>query len=98
MRVVALLVLLQVGKAATSADPKQLIDGVGIAIRLEMIPVFIMFGWGAAATTVVGQNLGSGNPKRRGRGDVVDRRVRGRDERGDRRDPLEVPLRAVPSS
>jgi putative MATE family efflux protein len=64
VRVIALLVLLQVGKAATSADPKQLIDGVGIAIRLEMIPVFIMFGWGAAATTVVGQNLGSGNPRR----------------------------------
>jgi putative MATE family efflux protein len=61
VRVLALLALLQIGKAASHADPKQLIDGVGIAIRLEMIPVFIMFGWGAAATTVVGQNVGAGN-------------------------------------
>jgi putative MATE family efflux protein len=64
VRVVALLVLLQIAKVAAHADPKQLIDGVGIAIRLEMIPVFIMFGWGAAATTLVGQNLGAGDPRR----------------------------------
>jgi putative MATE family efflux protein len=64
VRVVALLVLLQIAKVATAADPKHLIDGVGIAIRIEMIPVFIMFGWGAAATTVVGQNLGAGSPAR----------------------------------
>jgi Na+-driven multidrug efflux pump len=64
VRVVALLVLLQIAKASTTADPKQLIDGVGIAIRLEMIPVFIVFGWGAAATTVVGQNLGAGDARR----------------------------------
>jgi putative MATE family efflux protein len=68
VRVLALLVLLQIGKASTKADPKQLIDGVGIAIRLEMIPVFIMFGWGAAATTVVGQNLGAGDSERAARG------------------------------
>jgi putative MATE family efflux protein len=64
VRVLALLGLLQIAKVAAYADPKQLIDGVGIAIRLEMIPVFIMFGWGAAATTVVGQNLGAGSPRR----------------------------------
>lgn len=64
VRVLALLGLLQIAKVAAHADPKQLIDGVGIAIRLEMIPVFIVFGWGAAATTVVGQNLGAGDPKR----------------------------------
>jgi putative MATE family efflux protein len=64
VRVVALLALLQIAKVAGGADPKALIDGVGIAIRLEMIPVFVMFGWGAAATTVVGQNLGAGSPGR----------------------------------
>lgn len=68
VRVVALLGLLQIAKVASQADPKQLIDGVGIAIRLEMIPVFIMFGWGAAATTVVGQNLGAGDTRRAARG------------------------------
>jgi Na+-driven multidrug efflux pump len=39
-------------------------DGVGVANRLEMIPVFVALGPGAAATTVVGQNLGAGKADR----------------------------------
>lgn len=44
--------------------PRDLVDGIGICIRLEMISVFIGLGWGTAAGAVVGQCLGAGRPAR----------------------------------
>lgn len=51
--------------------PRDLVDGIGICIRLEMISVFIGLGWGTAAGAVVGQSLGAGKPERAVRGSWV---------------------------
>jgi putative MATE family efflux protein len=40
----------------------------GIGIRLDMFAIFAGFGWGAAASTMVGQSLGRGIPDRAERG------------------------------
>ncbi len=39
---------------------RDLLDGVGVALRLEMVVVFAALGWGAAAASVVARNLGKG--------------------------------------
>ena len=39
----------------------------GIGVRLDMLALFGAAGWGAAASTVVGMNLGAGNPARASR-------------------------------
>lgn len=63
VRVVASLVVIRIA-CHGHRDSVALMDGVGVANRLEMIPVFLALGWGAAATTVVGQNLGAGRVDR----------------------------------
>lgn len=40
----------------------------GIGVRLDMLALFGAAGWGAAASTVVGMNLGAGEPARARRG------------------------------
>jgi Na+-driven multidrug efflux pump len=34
----------------------------GVGLRLDLLAIFSAFGWGAAASTLVGQNLGRGRP------------------------------------
>ena len=63
-RVVAVFFLLGVARDAWPGSGSEMLDGVGICIRLEMVAVFMALGWGAAATTLVGQNLGAGLPGR----------------------------------
>jgi putative MATE family efflux protein len=36
----------------------------GVGLRLDLFAIFAGFGWGAAASTLVGQNLGRGQPRR----------------------------------
>lgn len=36
----------------------------GVGLRLDLFAIFSGFGWGAAASTLVGQNLGRGDPAR----------------------------------
>ncbi len=43
---------------------RDLLDGVGVALRLEMVVVFAALGWGAAAASVVARNLGQGSWRR----------------------------------
>jgi putative MATE family efflux protein len=50
--------------AACGAFGRGAIAGYGIASRLEMLLVPVMFGFGTAALTVVGTNLGAGQVKR----------------------------------
>ena len=40
------------------------VDGLGVCLRLEMVAVFMGMGWGAAATAVIGQNLGARRVRR----------------------------------
>ncbi len=64
IRITAGMVLLKIVLATGTGGRTTLLDGVGISIRLEMIAMFVIFGWGSAATAVVGQNLGAGMAKR----------------------------------
>lgn len=64
-RVAALYLLFRCaagGLAAREGGPaaRDLLDGVGVALRLEMVVVFAALGWGAAAASVVARNLGKG--------------------------------------
>ncbi len=68
VRVVAQLVIMGFAAGAVVGNSTPMVDGVGVATRLDMVTVFTALGWGAAATTVVGQNLGSGQPDRARRG------------------------------
>ncbi len=43
-----------------SLGARDLLDGVGVGIRLEMVLLFASLGWGTAAAAYVGQNLGAG--------------------------------------
>lgn len=70
VRVIASLVVIRIA-CLGHRDAVALMDGVGVANRLEMIPVFLALGWGAAATTVVGQNMGAGRGDRALRGLIV---------------------------
>ena len=47
------------GRAVTDAQA-----AYGIGLRLDTLALFSGFGWGAAAATLVGQNLGRGRPDR----------------------------------
>jgi Na+-driven multidrug efflux pump len=70
-RVVAVFFLLRVARDAWPGSGSEMLDGVGICVRLEMVAVFMALGWGAAATTLVGQNLGAGLTGRAARGSWV---------------------------
>lgn len=65
VRVLAILCLLAVVAHlfTTENDPSAL-SAMGVCIRLDTIGLFMGMGWGSAAATFVGQNLGAGQFKR----------------------------------
>ncbi len=65
LRVGAVLVLLSLAAAnyTTEQDPSVL-AALGICLRLETAALFVGLGWGAAASSFVGANLGAGAPRR----------------------------------
>lgn len=71
VRVLTWYALLRVAAAAETISRTALVDGVGVCIRLEMIAVLLGLGWGGAATTIVGQNLGARRVRRSYRAALV---------------------------
>ncbi len=65
LRVGAVLVLLSLAAAnyTTEHDPS-ILAALGICLRLETAALFVGLGWGAAASSFVGANLGAGAPRR----------------------------------
>ncbi len=60
VRVIAMLVVQSlVARAYTSAADQSATTALGIVFRLETMAMFIGLGWGSAAQTFVGQNLGA---------------------------------------
>lgn len=49
-----------VARAFTSAEDQSATTALGIVFRLETMALFVAMGWGSAAQTFVGQNLGAG--------------------------------------
>jgi len=65
VRVMAMLVVQSlVARAYTSVDDQSATTALGIVFRLETMAMFIGLGWGSAAQTFVGQNLGAGQKSR----------------------------------
>ncbi|MCC7536292.1 MAG: MATE family efflux transporter [Deltaproteobacteria bacterium] len=65
VRVAAILVLQAIiSREYTTVDDASALAAYGICLRLEMLALFIGLGWGAAASTFVGTNLGAGQPDR----------------------------------
>jgi putative MATE family efflux protein len=65
VRIAAMLVIHSiVARAYTSAEDQSATTALGIVFRLETMALFIGLGWGSAAQTFVGTNLGAGNPQR----------------------------------
>ncbi len=61
VRIVAMLVTLQfVNRAFTTATNQDATTALGVVFRLETMILFVSLGWGGAAQTFVGQNLGAG--------------------------------------
>jgi len=58
--------VLRIAQEAAEGQAGTFLDGVTVAQRLDMTAVFAAIGWGAAATTLVGQNLGAGRARRAG--------------------------------
>jgi putative MATE family efflux protein len=53
-----------VARAYTTSESQSATTALGIVFRLETMALFIGLGWGSAAQTFVGQNLGAGLPER----------------------------------
>jgi Na+-driven multidrug efflux pump len=53
-----------VARAFTTANDQTATTALGIVFRLETMALFVGLGWGSAAQTFVGQNLGAGNAAR----------------------------------
>lgn len=65
VRVIAMLVVQSlVARAYTSAQDQSATTALGVVFRLETMAMFIGLGWGSAAQTFVGQNLGAGQKSR----------------------------------
>jgi putative MATE family efflux protein len=65
VRILAMLVTHSlVARAYTTAEDQSASTAFGIVFRLETMALFIGLGWGSAAQTFVGQNLGAANPQR----------------------------------
>jgi putative MATE family efflux protein len=65
VRIVAMLVTHSlVARAFTTASDQSATTALGIVFRLETMALFVGLGWGSAAQTFVGQNLGAQNPER----------------------------------
>ena len=65
VRIVAMLVTHSlVARAFTTPTDQSATTALGIVFRLETMALFVGLGWGSAAQTFVGQNLGARNPAR----------------------------------
>jgi putative MATE family efflux protein len=64
LRVLSVTGLFLIASAAYEGSRTAYVDGLGVCLRLEMVAVFMGMGWGAAATAVVGQNLGARRVRR----------------------------------
>ncbi len=65
LRVASVLVFLAlVAQAYTSTDDVSTLTAYSICLRLEVMVLFVGLGWGAAAATYMGVNLGAGQPAR----------------------------------
>ncbi len=53
-----------VARAFTTAENTSATTALGIVFRLETMALFVAMGWGSAAQTFVGQNLGAGQERR----------------------------------
>ena len=69
MRIAAMLLTHSlVARAFTTEQDQTASTALGIVFRLETMALFVGLGWGSAAQTFVGQNLGAGNLERAKRG------------------------------
>ncbi len=59
-----LLVHSLVARAFTTASDQRATTALGVVFRLETMALFVGLGWGSAAQTFMGQNLGAGRPDR----------------------------------
>jgi putative MATE family efflux protein len=65
IRILAMLLVQSlVARAYTTAEDQAATTALGIVFRLETMALFISLGWGSAAQTFVGQNLGAQQEKR----------------------------------
>ncbi|MBI3202883.1 MAG: MATE family efflux transporter [Myxococcales bacterium] len=65
VRIAAMLVIHSlVARAYTTASDQSATTALGIVFRLETMALFVGLGWGSAAQTFVGQNLGASRPDR----------------------------------
>lgn len=65
VRIAAMLVMHSlVARAYTTATDQSATTALGIVFRLETMALFVGLGWGSAAQTFVGQNLGALAPER----------------------------------
>lgn len=65
VRILAVIVFISlVARFFTTESDGTALAAFGICIRLDTIALFSSLGWGAAASTYVGQNLGAGNQDR----------------------------------
>ncbi len=65
IRVAAILFLVAlVNQAFTTPQDQSATAAFGLGIRIDMLVLFTAMGWGAAASTYVGQNLGAKQPRR----------------------------------
>ena len=65
VRILAVIVFVSlVARFFTTETDGTALAAFGICIRLDTIALFSSLGWGAAASTFVGQNLGAGRPDR----------------------------------
>jgi Na+-driven multidrug efflux pump len=65
VRILAMLAMHSlVARAYTTAESQTASTALGIVFRLETMALFVGLGWGSAAQTFVGQNLGANRPER----------------------------------
>jgi putative MATE family efflux protein len=65
VRIMAMLVTHSlIARAFTTPTDQSATTALGIVFRLETMALFVGLGWGSAAQTFVGQNLGAHNPER----------------------------------
>jgi putative MATE family efflux protein len=65
LRILAMLVVhALVARTFTTQSDQSATTALGIVFRLETMALFVGLGWGSAAQTFVGQNLGAGNEQR----------------------------------
>ncbi len=65
VRILAMLTIHSiVARAYTTNTDQSATTALGIVFRLETMAIFVGLGWGSAAQTFVGQNIGAGSPAR----------------------------------